>query len=71
MNNKDFCELFYKQTERVVALTEDIYKRYQFAVASIALLGGVVGAFSRGRFAVAVLGSSRCCRLLLIARSTP
>ncbi len=87
MNNKDFCELFYKEYRAGQALTEDIYKRYQFAVASIALLGGVVGAFSRGdllslfwvRLDVAAyysllglsVGSLACASVCLVVSITP
>lgn len=47
LNDEKVCDLFHKEYRAECAETESLYKRYQFAVAAIALLAGVVSAVTR------------------------
>lgn len=47
LNDEKLCDLYYREYRAEHTETESLYKRYQFAVASIALLAGVVSAVTR------------------------
>ncbi|MDX2148440.1 MAG: hypothetical protein SFZ23_13050 [Planctomycetota bacterium] len=47
LNDEKLCDMFYKEYRAEHSETEILYKRYQFAVAAIALIAGVVGAVTR------------------------
>lgn len=47
LNDEKLCDLFYKEYRAEHSESEALYKRYQFAVAAIALLAGVVSAVTR------------------------
>ncbi|MBX3389860.1 MAG: hypothetical protein KF691_10455 [Phycisphaeraceae bacterium] len=47
LDNEKVCDLFYREYRAQHEATDAIYTKYQFAVATIALIGGIVGALSR------------------------
>lgn len=47
LNDEKLCDLFYREYRAEHAETDAIYKRYQFAVAAIVLLAGVVSTVTR------------------------
>lgn len=47
LTDEKLCDMFYKEYRAEQSETESLYKRYQFAVAAIALLASVVSAITR------------------------
>lgn len=47
LNDEKFCDLVYREYRAEHAEIENVYKRYQVAVASIAALGAILGATTK------------------------